>query len=996
MKLALKTTMMICLLGPVFLGQQSLFAKTQMSEKWHKLQHLIDTEIKTISAVGNIGPALQYRLLALKTEKIKLTKEKENQLFLDHSVKGRLQGTKESYFTQSKKESLQVEREAQELLRKYPSFNYSADLLYMLALNDRDYLAGKRVEGYLLGALKRAPGGSPLIHATKTSLAEHYYNEKEYAKALKYYQDVLRNKHDEWASKHTTNAAWCHFKVQNYDTAIALLEESFFLSKDKRYIDVSEQTLEAMSVFYVKGNQVERGIEFYLKNAGDVKVSYLIKLAKRATDQGLFEQTKKTLDTALKVAVTTKNSSEQVDVRLTELEIYRTFKRHDLFYQAAKDIYRLNRIAKIDAAKKEDAILKIKELVGYLQIRVSRNSKINVSDYDPEELKQAINYFTILSGLDPESRDQYAFFQGETYFSVGQWKNASNAYVKALNTSLKMTRFELEKLKAQAQAKNKTQKEPVIAFTDERLPLKKKIMDSLLAVLEQGSFNEAQLDKLSLYAFKNHVLIWPRDERSRAIYPKLFNLYFKKTRLSDAHWTIDAYKDNYAEDIEKQRQMFTLVLDHYMKSKDTEKVAYWIRKLEVGYLKFERATIEKATILLGNILFERYQNLEREGKKTEALAGYTSLYMNLQYPKKIKANAALNASLLAGQLSQHLASYDWMLKSHAVMEREDALKNAAKYDALAESYALHGDFKLGAIAAHKNLRFLCTHESKTKTDLYRRGVEYAIVLNDIKLAFETWKLADSCGLSAANKMQTAKQMILFSAKMRNQRYLEALHQVLGGVSELVPVFALSYYDLYWDAKISESGDASIYLKKLENYLSHPDMPQDIRSNLAMIKQSEVLVQKIKQSNQFRFRDAPTFAEDQFNSELEGHFLTLKSLSDEAAPLIKARELEVAINIYEALVETHQNLQAAILAYTPKGVPAEFVAGFKEQMKSMAAELGTRANELVRLSIDLRSKNNWMGRGSWSLHEVLPTAKVTLRYPAQALARGADMSTQVSK
>lgn len=971
-------------------------APGQMSAKWYKLQELIDKEIRVISAVNKIGPGLRYRLLALKTEKIKLSKEKENQLFLDHSVSGKTNGPKDSYFRGSKSEAKAVEREAMALMKAYPKFNYTADLLYMLALNDRDYLEGKNVERYLLGALKKAPGGSPLIHATKTSLAEYYYNEKQYAKALRFYEDVLRNKHDEWASKHTTNAAWCYFKEQQYPKSVDLLEESFFLSKDKRYIDVSEQTLEAMSVFYVRAGMIDRGIAFYLKNAGNQRVTYLLKLAKRATDQGLFNETKNTLDNALRVAVANKSISEQMDVRLTELEIYRTFKRHDLFYVAAKDIYRLNKVAKLDTDKKQEAIDKIKELVGYLQIRVSRNSKVGVKDYDPAELTQTINYFSILSGLDPESRDQYAFYQGETYFSVGKWMNAANAYVRALNTSIKITKFEYQRELEAKKAKTKSKKEIKIDFTDTRLALKRKIMDSLLAVLEHGEFAPAKEQALSLYAYKNHVLLWPRDERSQVIYPKLFNIYFAQKKYDDAHWTIDAYNKNYPEDIEKQRQMFTLVLDHYMNAKDTKKVAHWIRRLEGGYLAFSKDTIIKATILLGNILFEGYNALDKAGKKDQALAGYTSLYANPQNPMKIKANAALNSSILAGQLGRAQESYDWMLKSQAVMGKEDALKNAPKYDALAETYALEGDFKLGAIAAHKNLRFLCSQTSSVKSDLYRRGIEYAIVLHDIKLAFETWKLADDCAIDVKEKMGAAKQMVLFSAKMRDHRYLEALHQVLGGVSELVSVFALSYYDLYWDSVFTGSANSTAYMKRLEDYLSHPDMPSDIRANINSMKAGEKLVAKIRRLNKFKFTDAPVFAEDQFNSELEAHFLTLKKLSDEAAPLIKSKEIEVGISMYEALIETSQNLEKAILAYTPRGVPPEFVEGFKTQMKSIAAELTGRSDDLKKLSFELRRNSKWMGNGSWSLYEPLPGAKVVLRLPAGSLARSVDAKVEVAQ
>ena len=54
----------------------------QMSKRWHTLNNLINQEIKTIKSIGRIGPKLQHRLLELNSERIKLLKEQENQVFL--------------------------------------------------------------------------------------------------------------------------------------------------------------------------------------------------------------------------------------------------------------------------------------------------------------------------------------------------------------------------------------------------------------------------------------------------------------------------------------------------------------------------------------------------------------------------------------------------------------------------------------------------------------------------------------------------------------------------------------------------------------------------------------------------------------------------------------------------------------------------------------------------------------------------------------------------
>ena len=119
------------------------FAKTQkklpLETKWKKLDRLITEEENHIKSLRNLGPKLQWRLLELKTERLKLLKEKENQIFLTAAPKVRKNKKKKWFFKKSKRLENQIRRAGLALIKKYKRFKYNADIYYTLALNSRDY-----------------------------------------------------------------------------------------------------------------------------------------------------------------------------------------------------------------------------------------------------------------------------------------------------------------------------------------------------------------------------------------------------------------------------------------------------------------------------------------------------------------------------------------------------------------------------------------------------------------------------------------------------------------------------------------------------------------------------------------------------------------------------------------------------------------------------------------------------------------------------------------
>jgi len=103
------------------------------------------------------------------------------------------------------------------------------------------------------------------MYFAKIALAENYYNNKNYNEAISYYEEIILNKKDEWHGKHLYNVSWCYLKNRQFQRALKLILDSFETSKDKQYISMKEQILNALPIFFVQAESTKEGITFLRK-----------------------------------------------------------------------------------------------------------------------------------------------------------------------------------------------------------------------------------------------------------------------------------------------------------------------------------------------------------------------------------------------------------------------------------------------------------------------------------------------------------------------------------------------------------------------------------------------------------------------------------------------------------------------------------------------------------------------------------------------------------
>ncbi len=160
-------------------GPKTSKDKSSKIDRWTYLLKLIQEEEKTINMVRRKTDHLMYRLFELKTERIKLFKEKENKAFLNADHKNKKVSRKRA-FRKTLEHYNATRRYGLSILKRYPRTRYKAAIYHTLALNSRDYAYDKKELGYLYQAIKNTRKHSETWYLAMTSLAEYFYNEKKY------------------------------------------------------------------------------------------------------------------------------------------------------------------------------------------------------------------------------------------------------------------------------------------------------------------------------------------------------------------------------------------------------------------------------------------------------------------------------------------------------------------------------------------------------------------------------------------------------------------------------------------------------------------------------------------------------------------------------------------------------------------------------------------------------------------------------------------------
>jgi hypothetical protein len=922
-------------------------------DRWQYLMSLIDEEEKTINMARRKSDLLMYRLFELKSERIKLYKEKENKSFLDLSTKGKKISRKQAF-----KKTLYHYEVAKKfgfkILKKYPNTRYKAEIYYTLALNSRDYAYDNKELRYLRNALYFTPKGSTTWYLATVSLAEYYYNNKNYKKAVKTYDRVIYNKDDEWYTKNLYNYGWCLLKTHKFKQAINRLEEGYKLSFDKKYIDFRDQIMQSLVSFYVIGKDIQRGIKFIMDN-DNKPFEALFRFAAKTSAKGFYPETEQIITLAEDNFDGKKEKEQLADLRLFQFDFYKNFQKSKKLYNISKELTQIT----LNQEQREEVIRKFSEKVRTEQIIIKKDFDKHSGSYDIAKLDLIKDFFKFLTIVDKPNTALYKFYTAETLYSVREYKDSLEAYKVALEIQLKSPSKE---------------------------DIKRKSIDGIFSSIDFASFSKKQ-EKVELeYAYNKYLDIWPKDKKAQKIYPKLFALYLSDKKHNEIAQTLDAYNKNFPKDIKEQRKLYKTHLDLLIKDKKTLLLSYKIKDMQNGKFNFKRAEVKKTEVILANLLFNEFQGLRAKGEEKEALAGYKEVFFNRNYPKSVKAEASFNVGLIYTDLYDTARSLKWFKKSLPLFSRKEQLEKRVYLEKMAKRSALLQDFLNAAHIQRMVMDNFCDMKKENQNN-FEQAIEFELANDYITKTLYTYDNYKKCtNVSNAIQVKILKHLFEFKHESDMLNFIDD-NNLYNDHHELISYYLERNFWKYYQNDRSKEGT-------YKNYLQKVDKPKYTKL-FKMIDKYEQLVIDVKRFSKSPLRMDPVFDGEKFNAQLNKRIKDIKPIIEQSKEILKFGNEKLTILGYNEVIKLLGHFSKEIRSYKPQKVgpdyPKNFHEIFKSQMQNVANNFDQERLEYKKSSYEYREKYDVL---SSNLNETRPGFSILkdfdLRVPASFLANTYDM------
>ena len=894
MRLSLILTIFTLISGLSFTKEKKQISLEE--RRWININRLINEEIQTIKMARRASDKIMYRLFELKSEKLKLIKERENKVFMAKKLKYGKKIKRKDSFRKTLRNYHATNNYGRSILKKYPNTQFKAAIYYTLALNSRDFSYDNNELKYLRLAISHSHPRHQVNYLARTSLAEYHYNNKNWKSAIYQYKIVIKNKDDEWYTKNLLNYGWCLLKDHDFAQAIDRLEASYKLSSDQFYVDVRDQAMTGLVSFYVLGKQIERGINFIDKYSNNKNEAHL-KLARKSSGKGYYKEAQKIVELLENRVSPQKETELYADLRLFQFDLYKQFHKGDKLLNIAKMLPN----TKLNEYQQEEAIRKVSDVVGAKQVILKKDfSKYN-KEYDKGILNEVVTYFNILSAVDPKEKAQYEFYKAETYYSVELYKEALGEYKSSLVSYDK---------------------------TPSKNDLRAKNLDAIFAAIESIKFTKKEKANELEYAFNKYLGYWPSDKKAQKIYPRLFAIYQVRKDFKGMQTSIDRYIKAFKKDDKIQQDLYRVQLDLLIKDENTELLANKITSMQKGYLNFDKKEVKKSETILANILFSKFQKLNDLGKSKEALAGYQQVHYTDYYPKSIKGEAAFNMGMIYTDLEDNLNALKWYQKSFNFYSDKEINQKRPYLEKMALRTALLHNFLNAANLEKFILKNFCKQKNKNLKN-FTNAVRNDLANDYITKTFYTMDTYKKCIKAIPTDLKKEVMAHLYENKHDSD-----LFDFIDDY-KLNKVFPdeISYYieSYFWDNYGKSSIKEAQMLGKLRSLNT---------------TQGNLLLRALKKYKRFREK-AEVFQKkrvsikkenpnpNRFIANLTQRINELKSLNDSASKVLSLGHGQISVLMYDELIKLSEAFSKEVLAYKMPINDKNFQNQFKSEMNKIA-------------------------------------------------------------
>ncbi len=915
-------------------------ANADVEQRRAELFKVLDEELREVTRlnkqIGARRPDLILRMAQILLEKGRLLKDQENLKYLEIPAKEREKISSVDIYMESRRYFDQAQRTVLLLLKKFPRFEEKADAYYILAYNAKEIKEDDQSKKFFLKALQESKSDSIIADKSRIALAEIYFNKGLYDKSMSLYEAALRNKRDKWWTKDAFNLSWCYFKLGKYDKAIAIMSESYELSKQSRFIDMSKSIERDLAFFYTEAGRSDEAIAFYKKHGKSVS-EIMLKVGRYLKSQGKYVAAEKTLIDGLQYK---QSEKEEIEFNVELLSLFEKYGKDQKHIEACRALAIFFSKGVLNADQIEVLKFNAQKMSALIQQQLVNKTYDHQLEIRDNKASAAHEYFMISAILSPEHSPQDYFHAGETFFAITNYDRAIPLYAEAIKRAQKYKDTKTESLASTA-----------------------------LMVSLGKDVKKSTVDQFLVPAYQSFLSSNPAGEKSSLIYQRLFSVFIEKKNYLDAEKVLVTYKTTMPAEFETQEKMLAQVMDHYKDIGDKVSLVNWVKRIDAKEFKVSPEYAAKIKTLVLGMQFEKVERASTKGDKKEALKGYLQIYKSPEMSQDAKKTAAYNISVLFYQQGDSTQLNLWANRAVSMMAPSEIVK--FEKDLIIFSTDLFQRRLLSDSAALSERVFdkICSTESKNK----RVFLKNANVIYLAEKQFESSKRilakAGKCGvgtdvilagyldhlneLSASSKWNSFSEIIAF------------LEQSKEMIPQLIYPSSLLANELEGIGRSDEAAKIkhkmmSYYATSKKNKLDVPTEGLDAISSIRLT----VVEENLKKLNSMKL----SFPEPEYNRILKAKFAILDGITTDVVSISEMASGAGIIKAYRLLVQAHEDVKNEVLSFVlPAEKTPDYVSSFKKSMAKLVEPLFEQAEDFRQTAVKKIEKENILSTdNSWFL------------------------------
>lgn len=916
-------------------------AYADVEQRRAEILKVLDEELREVTRlnkqIGAQRPDLMLRMAQILLEKGRILKDLENQKFLEIPATEREKVNKEEAFKESHRYFEQAQKTVLVVLKKFPKFEERADAYYILAYNAKEIKQEEQSKKYFQKALDESRSGSVVADKSRIALAEIYFNKGSFDKSMNLYEAALKTKRDKWWTKDNFNLAWSYFKMGKYDKAIAAMNESYELSKNSKFIDMSKGIERDLAFFYTEAGRSDEAIAFYKKNGKSVS-EVMLKVGRYLKTQGKFAAAEKLLSEGIQ---NKQNEKEEIEFNTELLSLYEKFGRDQKHLEACKILAAYFSKGTLDGDQVEILKYNVQKMSAMIQRQLVDKTYDHQGDVRDKKAEAAIEYFMINALLNPTKSQEDYFHAGETYFAIGKYDKAVPLYAEAIKRSQQNSDKKTEELAS----------------------------NTLMVTLSKG-VKKSTSETYLIPAYESFLAANPKGEKSSVVYQRLFSALMEKKNIAGSEKVLMNYKEALPNENETQEKMLAQVMDYYKDKGDKVSLNNWVKKVDNNEFKVSPEYAQKIKTLVVGMQFENVELASSKGDKKGALRGYLQIYKSPESNTDAKKTAAYNIAVLFYETGDYKQMYAWADRSASIMNVADLIKFEKDFILFTTDLFQRRQFADSANLSEKVFDKLCTSDSKNKRVLFKNANVIYLAERQFEKSKNLLAKAPKCGLSQdvilpgyldhLNELSVASKWSSFN---------DIIHMLEGSKDmwpQLIYPTSLLANEL---ENIGRVDDANKVRNRMMNYYltskkQKIDIPLEALDAISLVRLAS-LEKQLKKLNETKL----SFPEAEYNKTLKNKFAQLDQITTEAVSIAEMGSGIGIVKAYRYLVNGHEALRDDILNFVPKEKSPEYIASFKKSMEKLVEPLTKQAREFRETAITKIEKENILSNdNSWFLVE----------------------------